>query len=66
MDDGQKVITIAHPEQSSGELKRLTLFHPTYFITHAPALSVDPALFAIQPDIRRISGSSYFNPCHAE
>ena len=23
MDDGQKVITIAHPEQSSGELKIL-------------------------------------------
>ena len=25
MHDGQKVITIAHPEQSSGELKRLPL-----------------------------------------
>ena len=23
MDDGRKVITIAHPEQSSGELKRV-------------------------------------------
>ena len=25
MDDGRKVITIAHPEQSSGELKRTSL-----------------------------------------
>ena len=26
MDDGQKVITIAHPEHSSGELKMRCLF----------------------------------------
>ena len=26
-DDGRKVITIAHPEQSSGELKSLILGH---------------------------------------
>ena len=26
-DDGRKVITIAHPEQSSGELKK-TMFQP--------------------------------------
>ena len=25
-DDGQKVITIAHPEHSSGELKQITNF----------------------------------------
>ena len=33
-DDGRKVITIAHPEQSSGELKRGKVGRDFFFLLH--------------------------------
>ena len=32
MDDGRKVITIAQPEHSSGELKKVQIFFGSYLV----------------------------------
>ena len=62
MDDGQKVITIAHPEHSSGELKSKTRFKSSPTVFQSCISVAVPPHFVCSVFVRVLV--CYVNLCH--